>query len=163
MKNHRLIIVMGVSGSGKSTIGRALASRLDIDFYDGDDFHPASNVQKMASGQPLNDQDRLPWLEAINAFAKEKLQDTSIIVACSALKDSYRDLLSKDIDTVFIYLKGNAEEIIQRLSLRKNHFMPAKLLESQFQALEEPSNAIVIPINQSIAEIIEQSADKLVY
>lgn len=163
MKKHRLIIIMGVSGSGKSTIGKEIASKLGVEFYDGDDFHPEANVSKMESGQPLDDQDRLPWLTSIHSFAKQQLQTTSIVIACSALKEGYRDLLEKDLEAIFIYLKGSIEVISERLNTRQGHFMPTELLESQFQTLEEPTKALIIPINQSIDEIVEQSLQKLVY
>lgn len=134
------IILMGVSGSGKSTIGAAVAREIKAKFIDGDDLHPRANIQKMASGQPLNDDDRAPWLQRLNdaAYSLNHKNESGIIV-CSALKRRYRDLLRKDNDNmVFIYLKGSFEVILARLQARSGHFMPTDLLKSQFDALEEP-------------------------
>lgn len=134
------IILMGVSGSGKSTIGAAVAREIKAKFIDGDDLHPRANIQKMASGQPLNDEDRAPWLQRLNdaAYSLNHKNESGIIV-CSALKRRYRDLLRKDNDNmVFIYLKGSFEVILARLQARSGHFMPTELLKSQFEALEEP-------------------------
>ncbi|MGL5385033.1 MAG: gluconokinase [Enterobacterales bacterium] len=134
------IILMGVSGSGKSTIGAAVAREIKAKFIDGDDLHPRANIQKMASGQPLNDDDRAPWLQRLNdaAYSLNHKNESGIIV-CSALKRRYRDLLRKDNDNmVFIYLKGSFEVILARLQARSGHFMPTELLKSQFDALEEP-------------------------
>jgi len=161
MKN-RLIIVMGVSGCGKSTIGLGIAEKLDVKFYDGDDFHPQSNIDKMVSGEALNDDDRQPWLEAINEFAREIVQKESLVVACSALKVVYREILAQKIDLVFVYLKGSAELIAKRLSARRDHFMPPGLLDSQFATLEEPANAIIVDIAKSPDEIIAQAIEELV-
>jgi 6-phosphogluconate dehydrogenase len=153
--NNTLFIVMGVSGCGKSTIGVRLSKELKIPFYDGDDFHPPKNVAKMESGLPLNDKDREPWLTSINAFAKNQLKTNSIIVACSALKHSYRKILEENINTSFIYLKGSFDLIQQRLKDRSGHFMPLELLHSQFDTLEEPENAIIIDISKNQQEIIK--------
>jgi gluconokinase len=134
------IILMGVSGSGKSTIGAAVAREIKAKFIDGDDLHPRANIQKMASGQPLNDEDRAPWLQRLNdaAYSLNHKNESGIIV-CSALKRRYRDLLRQDNDNmVFIYLKGSFEVILARLQARSGHFMPTELLKSQFEALEEP-------------------------
>lgn len=150
-------MVMGVSGSGKTTIGKKMAFKLKIPFYDGDDFHPEANIEKMKSGQPLNDDDREPWLISINQFAKSKLEETSLIVACSALKAKYRTTLSIEIPTVFVYLKGTAELIRSRMEKRKGHFMPSELLASQFKTLEEPRDAIVVDIDQSPDEIADRA------
>ncbi|CAI1739677.1 gluconokinase [Serratia fonticola] len=136
------IILMGVSGSGKSTIGAAVAREIKAKFIDGDDLHPRANIQKMASGQPLNDEDRAPWLQRLNdaAYSLNHKNESGIIV-CSALKRRYRDLLRKDNDNmVFIYLKGSFEVILARLQARSGHFMPTELLKSQFEALEEPGD-----------------------
>ena len=160
--SNRLIIVMGVSGCGKSTIGQGIATNLKLKFYDGDGFHPKDNIEKMASGKPLNDEDRKPWLEAINAFAKLALREESIVIACSALKEKYRLILSKDVDTNFVYLKGNALLIMERVNARKSHFMPPGLLDSQFEILEEPMEAIVVEIDKSPKEIISEAIFKLV-
>ena len=134
------IILMGVSGSGKSTVGAALAREINAKFIDGDDLHPRANIQKMASGTPLNDDDRAPWLLRLNdaAYSLRHKNETGIIV-CSALKRRYRDALRKDNEgMVFIYMKGSFEVIAERLKARAGHFMPTDLLRSQFDALEEP-------------------------
>lgn len=140
-------IIMGVSGSGKSTIGKLLSEALKIEFLDGDDFHPKANINKMSEGIPLTDEDRFPWLISINKKCKQVIKEgKSIVFACSALKESYRNILSKDIKdtTIFIFLKADKNLIITRLSERQNHFMPTTLIESQFSTLEEPKNSIKI-------------------
>lgn len=152
----KIFFIMGVSGSGKTTIGEMLAKKLSLAFYDGDDFHPQPNIKKMESGQPLTDEDRLPWLASINKFAASMSQQKSVIIACSALKEKYRDLLSRNINATFIYLKGAKELIYSRLEERKSHFMPSDLLDSQFATLEEPDDAITVDINQSPENILEQ-------
>lgn len=151
----KVYIIMGVSGCGKSTIGQALSDRLKIPFYDGDDFHPEANIQKMSSGQPLNDDDRQPWLESINHHAVH--HDQSLIVACSALKANYRKIISHKLDGLvhFIHLHGEQSLILDRMRSR-NHFMPESLLASQFDTLEWPDDAINIPIDQSIGNIINK-------
>lgn len=148
---------MGVSGCGKSTIGKALADGLGIPFYDGDDYHPESNIKKMASGKPLNDEDRQPWLETIHIKASESLQTHGCVIACSALKEAYRSTLSNSISTnvTWVYLKGEFDTILQRMQDR-DHFMPPHLLESQFDTLEEPSDAIIIDISEAPECIIKR-------
>jgi len=150
-------IVMGVSGSGKSTVGKMLAERLGLPFYDADDFHPPSNVEKMSSGQPLNDADRKPWLLALANHVRDWNNTNGAVLACSALKKSYRDLLkSKSPDVHFIYLKGSRRLILQRMKNRSNHYMPPELLDSQLDTLEEPAKAIIVPIDQSPEAIANQ-------
>ena len=130
-------IVMGVSGCGKSTIGELIAESMEIPFYDGDDFHPEANVAKMASGTPLNDDDRKPWLETLASLLKEK---GPCVIACSALKAKYRDILRAGSPT-FVYLHGTKETLLSRLTERSantDHFMPASLLDSQLDTLESP-------------------------
>lgn len=129
-----IIVVMGVSGSGKSTIGRELAARLDVPYAEGDDFHPQENVAKMASGQPLTDADRWPWLRVIAGWLAE--QTGGGVVTCSALKREYRDLLADAGDVWFLHLDGDRSVIAARLTARSGHFMPAALLDSQLAALE---------------------------
>jgi gluconokinase len=154
------IVVMGVSGSGKTTIGRALAGRLGFAFRDGDEFHPPSNVAKMRAGIPLDDNDRAPWLVAIATWIDE-LRDAGRhgVVACSALKRAYRDvLIGSRADVRLVFLKGSHELIARRMEARRDHFMPASLLVSQFAALEEPADdegAIVAPIEEGPVEIVE--------
>ncbi|WP_136465612.1 gluconokinase [Flagellimonas onchidii] len=152
----KVLVVMGVSGTGKSTIGRLLSEALDIPFYDGDDFHPEANVKKMRVGKPLNDKDRQSWLEKLNALALEH-KSTGAIIACSALKQRYRNLLEKDMGSAihFIYLEGSFELIKSRLESRKEHFMPLELLQSQFDTLEPPSEAITVSIFHSPEKIVE--------
>ncbi|MGH8851022.1 MAG: gluconokinase [Casimicrobiaceae bacterium] len=149
-----MVIVMGVSGCGKTTVGRALARELRAEFLDGDDFHPAANVAKMARGIPLTDEDRWPWLDAIGAAMRERAaRGRGVVVACSALKHAYRERLrhggGAEGDVRFVYLKGDAATIAPRLASRDAHFMPPSLLASQFAALEEPAGAIVADIRQT--------------
>lgn len=160
----RIYIVMGVSGCGKTTIGKLLAETFGIEFYDGDAFHPASNIEKMAAGIPLTDEDRYCWLLDINKQAKESLSHGhSAVFACSALKESYRILLSQHIEDsiVWVYLKGDTETIYQRLKNRKGHFMSPALLQSQFDILEEPSSAIQIETTLDTDTIILTIVNKL--
>ena len=147
---------MGVSGSGKSTVGKLLAEDLNIPFFDGDDFHTKSNIIKMSRGQALTDGDRFGWLQSLNNLAKKQLEKNSCIIVCSALKKKYRELLSKDIqnNTKWIFLQGSYEEITDRINKRKNHFMNSEMLKSQFDILEEPKDAIKININLKPKEII---------
>ncbi|MCG8327519.1 MAG: gluconokinase [Chitinophagales bacterium] len=159
-----VLYVMGVSGSGKSTIGRAVAEKLEWPFYDGDDFHPLENIDKMASGQPLNDEDRQGWLEAIRAFSVNHIEERgALIIACSALKESYRHLLEKEVpaSVKWVFLSGSFELISKRMEVRKGHFMPPALLRSQFDALEIPSDAIQIDISKPIEEVVSYVISEL--
>ncbi len=151
------IFIMGVSGVGKSTIGNLLSEALSLPFFDGDDFHPQKNKKKMANGQALNDTDRSGWLLNLNQLAKEQTQHNSCIIACSALKESYRDLLKKDIEShvKWIFLSGSFDLISERLKQRKGHFMPPTLLKSQFETLENPLEALQIDIAISPEKITE--------
>jgi gluconokinase len=136
----RVIILMGVSGSGKSTVGVRLAQRLKRDFAEGDNFHPPANVIKMASGIPLNDEDRGPWIDAMGAWLDGELASgRKGVLACSALKRAYRDRLRRP-DVRFVYLKVPGQELQRRVKRRTGHFMPASLLESQLADLEPPAN-----------------------
>jgi len=149
----KVYICMGVSGSGKSTIGYEVAQVLNCQFFDGDAFHPKDNIEKMSKGQALNDTDRMPWLMAINEHIIGQTQTT--VYACSALKKKYRDILAKDVSSLkFIYLRGSFDLIYKRMAKRKEHFMPPELLKSQFEALEEPLDAIVVDITKSKNEIL---------
>lgn len=147
------LIIMGVSGSGKTTIGSLLAKELKWKFYDADDFHSDSNKEKMSKGIPLTDEDRASWLSALQNLIQTE-QD-SFTLACSALKGTYRDILKVNEEVKFVYLKGSFEEIEERLNQRKNHYMPVKLLRSQFDALEEPGDALIINISNTPQEIIQ--------
>ena len=148
---------MGVSGSGKTTIGKGLADLLGLSFYDGDAFHPPENIDKMKSGHPLNDDDRREWLSRIREFVNIQLEQESLIIACSALKESYRQYLSDPIkgQCTWVYLQGDYKLILDRLQTRSAHFMPASLLQSQFEILETPTNAIRIDIRKPVPEILD--------
>jgi gluconokinase len=157
------LIVMGVSGSGKSTIAGRLAERLHWTCEDGDRFHPKTNVEKMSAGRPLTDEDRQPWLQAIaDEIDLVCRRGERAVFACSALKRSYRDILVHGRDDVrIIYLKGSFELVAERLALRKGHFMPPTLLESQFKTLEPPG-AHEDPIVADIAPPVEEIVDHIV-
>ena len=157
------LVIMGVSGSGKSTIAEALARRLDWRFADGDGFHPASNVAKMSAGQPLTDEDRWPWLQAI-ADEIDRLcgKEQSVVVACSALKRAYRNVLVHGRDDIrIVFLDGSEALIAGRLAARRGHFMPAGLLASQFKTLEPPT-ADERPITVSIDATVEAIVDDII-
>ncbi|MGK7941001.1 MAG: gluconokinase [Crocosphaera sp.] len=153
-----IYLIMGVSGSGKTTIGKALSQELGYIFYDADDFHPPENIAKMSKGIPLNDGDRLPWLLAIKSVIEEhQKQQENAVITCSALKQSYRDLLEEKItNIIWIYLKGSYATIVKRLQQRSKHFMKDNMLMSQFKTLEEPKKAIIIDINLSVEEILKE-------
>lgn len=159
-----VIVVMGVSGSGKSTVASLLAGRLGWEFEDGDDFHPAANVEKMQAGTPLTDEDRWPWLAAIAAWIDRlRAEGRHGVVTCSALKPAYREiLLGGRPDVRLVYLRGDRELIGRRMAARHGHFMPTSLLDSQFRTLEEPTpdeNPLVVSIGGTpqaiVAEIVE--------
>ncbi|CNK23215.1 putative gluconokinase [Yersinia enterocolitica] len=156
------IIVMGVSGSGKTTVGEAVARQIHAKFIDGDDLHPRANIQKMGSGHPLNDEDRMPWLERLSdaAYSLNHKNETGIIV-CSALKRRYRDRLREgNQGMVFLYLKGSFDVIMERLKARSGHFMPTDLLKSQFETLEEPGadepDVICVDIDADVDEVVRR-------
>lgn len=151
------LVVMGVSGSGKSTVGAAIAQRLRVPFADADDFHPAANIAKMSSGHALDDDDRFPWLEVIGAWLAS--HDTGGVMSCSALKRKYRDQLRAHCpDVLFVHLDGTHDVITRRQSSRPGHFMPPSLLASQFETLEplgQDERGVLIDIDQSIDAIVE--------
>jgi len=148
-------ILMGVSGTGKSTVGKLLSEALCIPFFDGDDFHTEANIKKMRSGQPLNGDDRQGWLIKLNDLATEH-KGLGAIIACSALKETYRNILRKGMENLicFVHLKGDFELIKSRMEQRKGHFMPLELLKSQFDTLEPPLDAIEVSIALSPTEIV---------
>jgi gluconokinase len=155
----RPIVVMGVSGSGKSTVGAALAQRLGVPFADADDFHPKANIAKMTAGHPLNDDDRYPWLEVIGGWLSQH-EDGGGVMSCSALKRKYRDQLRRHCPTAeFVYLSGSPEVIARRQASRPGHFMPASLVASQFATLEPLSpdeGGVTLDVDHDIDSIVER-------
>lgn len=151
------VIVMGVSGSGKTTVGEKLAAKLGWRYFDADDFHPPANVEKMRSGTPLHDEDRWPWLQALNDLLKQHAaRGENVVLGCSALKHIYREGMSDHVpDVKWVYLKGDFDLIQSRLQARQHRYMPMSLLESQFATLEEPKDAIVVDIHPDPDEICE--------
>ena len=150
-----IIVVMGVTGSGKTTVGRLLARKLGWKYFDADDFHPAGNVDRMRSGIALDDNDRQPWLEGLRDLIRDSLKSgENAVLACSALKEKYRRLLLIDERVKLVFLKGDFQLIQKRLSKRRGHYMNPALLESQFATLEEPNESIEIDISSDTAEII---------
>ncbi|AKJ43634.1 Thermoresistant gluconokinase [Pragia fontium] len=161
------IIIMGVSGCGKSSVGAAVARELGAKFIDGDDLHPRANIQKMASGHPLDDNDRAPWLERLNdaAYSLRHKNEVGLIV-CSALKRRYRDRLREgNPEMIFLYMKGSFDVILERLKARAGHYMPTDLLKSQFDALEEPTaeepDVISIDITGDFTQVVERGVEAL--
>ncbi|MCB0167184.1 MAG: gluconokinase [Anaerolineae bacterium] len=155
---RRVFVIIGVSGSGKTTVGLALAQKLKAPFFDGDDFHPPENVTKMANGIPLNDDDRSPWLARLHKLITDHLaRGETAVIACSALKKKYRDQLRQGNEGLYIvYLKGSLNLIWERMAARQGHFMKADMLQSQFEALEPPSprNTLIISVEQSVDNIV---------
>jgi len=158
-----IVILMGVSGCGKTTIGQVLSGKLGWPLLDADEFHSAASIEKMRNGIPLDDADRWPWLDRMNAALREcEARNESVLLACSALKQAYRDRLSNGIaDVRWIYLKGRFELIRERLEARKGHYMKAGLLESQFAALEEPEDALTADIDGSPDSIADSILRRL--
>ncbi|VDM71134.1 unnamed protein product [Strongylus vulgaris] len=156
------IIVMGVSGCGKTTIGTQIAKHLGWTYKDGDEFHSDANITKMSSGIPLNDEDRRPWLTAINDYCKSH---PKVVVGCSALKRKYRDMLRNDVRCKFIFLNVSRKELERRLQLRKDHYMPSHLLDSQLATLEPPGadeNTLTLNIeNEAPIEVTEALIKRL--
>lgn len=161
MRKH--VVIMGVSSCGKSTVGELLAQRTGLPFRDGDDMHPAANIEKMASGQALNDADRQPWLESIGRFLAE--HEEGAIVGCSALKHSYREIIRAAApDTGFVHLHGSYELLKERMSQRVGHFMPVSLLDSQFETLEDlhPEEAgLMLDVSAAPEELAAEAAQYL--
>ncbi len=157
-----IIAVMGVTGSGKTTIGNLLAARLAWRFADADDFHSPANKEKMHKGIPLSDADRLPWLAAIHEqIAKWVTAKQNVVLACSALKQSYRQLLWNGPELKFVYLKGSYELIAERLRARKGHFADEHILAGQFRDLEEPNDAVTVDIGASPEQIVDEICRRL--
>jgi gluconokinase len=159
-----LVVVMGVAGSGKSTIAAGLAQKLGVDFIEGDSLHPQANVNKMAGGVPLTDDDRWPWLEAIgDRIEAERVAGQGVVVSCSALKHIYRDCLRKQVNgrVRFVMLDGSKELIAARMLGRKGHFMPQSLLDSQLATLEKPGpdeDAVVLDIAQPVTSLLSAAS-----
>jgi gluconokinase len=157
-----IIVLMGVCGCGKTTVGRALAKALGWPFYDADAFHPPANVAKMASGTPLTDEDRWPWLDSIvREMRRVQADGGNAVLACSALKQSYRDRLATAGDVRFVHLAGDYQTIATRLTGRRHEYMPASLLASQFATLELPQDALTVDVHYSVDEQVRQIRDAL--
>jgi carbohydrate kinase (thermoresistant glucokinase family) len=152
-----LIIVTGVSGTGKTTIGSGIADTLDLPFFDGDNFHPKENIEKMSQGFPLNDEDRIPWLQALADLLASHEKTGGAVLACSALKESYREILKVNEHVKWIHLKGDRDLIWRRMLARKNHYMKAGMLDSQFATWEEPSYGFKLNIFQTPEEMLAEA------
>jgi gluconokinase len=158
MEPPKALVLMGVSGCGKTSVGQQLSQRLDWPFYDGDDFHPKENVKKMAAHIPLSDADRAPWLRILHDLIADHLSEgRSMLLACSALKQNYRDQLANgNPGTFFVYLKGDFDLIFGRMQARSGHYMKAEMLRSQFETLEEPTAALTVDIGANLDRITEE-------
>ncbi len=154
-----VIIVMGVSGSGKSTIGARLARELALPFVEGDNYHPEDNRAKMAAGIPLDDTDRAPWLEALAQVLAEAAPRGGCVLACSSLKQAYRDTLGSRLSAkpTFVYLHASQELLAERLSERQGHFFPVRLLDSQLETLERPTDAIELDLRKGVEELVKEA------
>lgn len=160
-------VVMGVSGSGKTSVGKRIAERFGAEFVEGDELHPTANVEKMAHGHPLTDDDRWPWLDRIGERLKEAVgKRRSVVVSCSALKKAYRDRLRSAAgrDLIFVHLAGDYDLLEARMKARPHHFMPASLLKSQFDALEDPAQeegVVVVSVEGTRDEVVARAIGKL--
>ena len=158
--NNKSIIIMGVAGCGKTTIGSLVSKQTRSYFIEGDDFHSKENIKKMSSGIPLNDSDRMGWLKSIKNEISRQLKKNNVIIACSALKQIYRKNLQLD-NSILVYLKISKKDAQNRLSERKDHFMPSSLVESQFKILEEPSSALIYNATNNIDDIVNDICKKI--
>jgi gluconokinase len=157
-----IIVLMGVTGSGKSTVGKLLAQQLGWKFFEGDDFHSPANIEKMRRGMPLNDDDRKPWLEAIRESIRKMIERSeNAVIACSALKHSYRQMLRITDEVVFVYLKANIDTVRERLRNRTGHFMNSDLIQSQFDTLEESEQALRVDASLPPGEIVRRIRTQL--
>jgi len=158
------MVIMGVSGCGKTTIGKQLGKRLELPFYDADDFHPINNIRKMKDGIPLEDDDRLPWLNKLASKLTKWESQNGAVLACSALKEYYRKILAREVNEInWIFLKGSYHTIMNRIKKRKDHYMPPALLKSQFEFLEVPKYAFKVEIEKSPEEIVNSIIKYLQY
>lgn len=157
------IIIMGVAGSGKTRVGQSLAGKLGWLFLEGDRYHSRENIAKMEAGQPLTDRDRLPWLITLQGLIRDHLErGNSLVLACSALKESYREVLAEGLsELIFVHLRGDYELIFSRLTSREGHYMKAEMLQSQFDSLEPPQQAVVVDIDQTLASVTAEILEKL--
>lgn len=164
----RSIVVMGVCGTGKTTVGIALAEKMNVRFIDGDDLHPRANVMKMGSGIPLNDEDRQPWLERIgDVFYSMSRRSACCVIVCSALKRKYRDIIRQgDPNLIFVHLAGSKELVLERMAKRKGHYMKPEMVQSQFDTLEVPGDdekdVVTVDIDHPIDEVIELAYEAVI-
>ncbi len=152
-----VVIVTGVSGTGKTTIGKLIAGKLNVPFYDADDFHPKENIEKMSNGMALNDGDRAPWLVILADKLLQSSKSKGCVLGCSALKESYRKVLNGDLDVQWIHLKGDKDLIWERMKARKNHYMKAEMLDSQFATWEEPDYGLKLEIVNTPEVMLEEA------
>jgi gluconokinase len=161
-ERQMILLVMGVTGSGKTTVGRMLADRLEWVYLEADDFHSAANKEKMHRGVPLTDADRLPWLEAMHTeMQAQDAQGKNVVLACSALREEYRVILTAGLDVKLVYLRGPKELIARRLRQRAHHFAGESILDDQFAVLEEPRDALVLDIGEEPETIVDEILQKL--
>ncbi len=152
-----VVVLIGVSGAGKTTVGKLLSRQVGWEFADADDYHSAANIQKMTNGIPLTDAERAPWLETLRGLIGRWIAEgKSAVLACSALKREYREILRTGPEVKFVYLKGSPELLHERMHSRVGHFMTEKMLESQLATLEEPDDAVVVDVDRSPEEIVAQ-------
>ncbi len=156
-----IILVTGVSGTGKTTIGKLLANYYHLPFYDADGYHPAENIEKMSNGTPLIDEDRIPWLQILANLLRKSIPTGGAVLACSSLKESYRQILQINPEVNWIHLKGSKELIWERMLARKNHYMKASMLDSQFDTWEEPAYGLKLDIDQNPEELLAAAINYL--